>query len=559
MVAPQSGPVKLVGALALAGSLCAPLSLHLLNAGYMPPRTVLGVPFVLAGLVFAASFKSHRSLNLVLGVLVLACFFKFALVNSRYALTNQLNWKADQDLSLLVLQRVNSALQRFPEHSPPYPVVLVGQLRPPESPLYFRRDVIGSSFYYENGGSTIRMVSLWRSMRHFDFRQATDAEALAAAEKAVSMPVWPADGSVDVVNGVIVVKIGEYAAHQIVVLCEFAPTSDFCKQHTQQTFMLSGTGPAVYSLVNYQGLWWNSPADSEVGWGIDLAHQGDTIFASWSTYDFSGRSWWLVMSAKRRASNVYAGTLVETHGPPFSAAAFNPVDVISKPVGSATLRFSDANNGMFDYTVKGVRQTKAITRAVFGALPTCIFGEQPDLALATNYQDLWWAAPAASESGWGINLSHQGDTIRATWFTYDVDGAPLWLAVTAPKTAQGVYTGDLLRTAGARFDAFDAAAVQVDEGGDGDVHLRGRQQREVRVYDHRSGTRPGHSDEDDHAKGLRSPGHRVPMIGRLSGALTHSSFPGPRLPPRRHRSRCPRNHARAILRACARRGPARGG
>ena len=44
-----------------------------------------------------------------------------------------------------------------------------------------------------------------------------------------------------------------------------------------------------------------------------------------------------------------------------------------------------------------------------------------DLSLAYNYQDLWWAAPAGSEAGWGVNLTHQGDTIFATWFTYDLD------------------------------------------------------------------------------------------------------------------------------------------
>ena len=92
-------------------------------------------------------------------------------------------------------------------------------------------------------------------------------------------------------------------------------------------------------------------------------------------------------------------------------------------------------------------------------LPTCTFGTQPNLALATNYQDIWWKSPAASESGWGINLNHQGDTIFATWFTYDVDGTPMWLVVTAPKTAPGVYSGDLYRTSGARFDAFVGANV----------------------------------------------------------------------------------------------------
>lgn len=35
-------------------------------------------------------------------------------------------------------------------------------------------------------------------------------------------------------------------------------------------------------------------------------------------------------------------------------------------------------------------------------------------------------APAGAESGWGVNFTHQGDTIFATWFTYD-DGTPLWL------------------------------------------------------------------------------------------------------------------------------------
>ena len=86
--------------------------------------------------------------------------------------------------------------------------MLVGMLQPGESPLYVQRELIGSSFYNTNGGNIGRVVSLWRSMRHFDFREATIDEALAAAGRAAAMPVWPADGSVDVVNGVIVVKIG---------------------------------------------------------------------------------------------------------------------------------------------------------------------------------------------------------------------------------------------------------------------------------------------------------------------------------------------------------------
>ena len=207
------------------------------------------------------------------------------------------------------------------------------------------------------------------------------------------------------------------------------------------------------AVVNYEGLWWKSPAGSESGWGINFAHQGDVIFATWFTYDLNGKAWWLSMTANKTAEGTYAGTLVQTRGPAFSAVPFSPAAVVATAVGTATLTFSDRNNGSFAYTVNGVSQTKAITRQVFATPPTCTFGTQSDLSLASNYQDLWWAAPAGAESGWGVNFTHQSDIIFATWFTYDVDGTPLWLSATAPKTAPGVYSGALQRTTGPAFNA----------------------------------------------------------------------------------------------------------
>ena len=37
---------------------------------------------------------------------------------------------------------------------------------------------------------------------------------------------------------------------------------------------------------NFQGLWWNP---DQSGWGINFAHQGDIIFATWFTYDAAGK------------------------------------------------------------------------------------------------------------------------------------------------------------------------------------------------------------------------------------------------------------------------------
>lgn len=68
---------------------------------------------------------------------------------------------------------------------------------------------------------------------------------------------------------------------------------------------------------------------------------------------------------------------------------------------------------------------------------------------------------AESKSGSGIKLTHQCENIFAACFTCDADSAPLWLSVMGAKRSAGVYSGDLIRTAGLAFsvDSFDPTAV----------------------------------------------------------------------------------------------------
>jgi serine protease len=208
-------------------------------------------------------------------------------------------------------------------------------------------------------------------------------------------------------------------------------------------------------VANFEGLWWATPAGSESGWGINFAHQGDEIFASWFTYDLTGKGLWMVMTATKTGDNVYAGTLYRLTGPAFDAMPFPPLGTpggaVQTVVGTGTLTFTDTNTVSFAYAVSGVVQTKSLTRQIFGPVPICVYGPQPNFAAATNYQDLWWATPGGSESGWGVNLTHQGDTIFVTWFTYDHDGTPMWLVATALKTAPGIYRGTLYQLTGPPF------------------------------------------------------------------------------------------------------------
>jgi YVTN family beta-propeller protein len=211
------------------------------------------------------------------------------------------------------------------------------------------------------------------------------------------------------------------------------------------------TPPAVTTPgFNVQGLWWRA---SESGWGVNLAHQGDKVFATWFTYDANGNGLWLVMSnGEHQGNNTYVGTLHRTTGPAFSAA-FDPARVTYTQVGSATFSFSDANTGILTATVNGVNVTKPITRLVFGSpVPTCTSGGSA--GAQPNYQDLWWKSPASSESGWGVNIAHQGDMLFATWYTYGSDGEPMWLSASnVARTGAATYSGTLTRSWGPPLNA----------------------------------------------------------------------------------------------------------
>ena len=206
---------------------------------------------------------------------------------------------------------------------------------------------------------------------------------------------------------------------------------------------------------NVQGLWWQ-PAES--GWGVNLTHQGDVLFATWFTYDAQGRGMWLVMSrGERFAPNSYAGILYRSTGPPLDDAGFDAASVTREPVGLASFLFSGASQGLFVATINGETVSKPITRQVFAhPVPTCTAAAA---ASAGNFQDLWWL-PA--ESGWGLNLAHQGDTLFATLFTYGADRNAAWLvASNLARVADRRYSGELYRTIGPAFNAqpFDPSRV----------------------------------------------------------------------------------------------------
>lgn len=122
-------------------------------------------------------------------------------------------------------------------------------------------------------------------------------------------------------------------------------------------------GNANTGASDFTDLWWN-PAES--GWGVSVTQHGDNLFFRVFAYDTDNKPLlFVVPGVTFNSATSFTGNLVLTSGPWFGSTPFDPSQVVRTTAGTATLTFTDANNGVLTYTVNGVTVTKAITRLEF--------------------------------------------------------------------------------------------------------------------------------------------------------------------------------------------------
>ena len=81
-------------------------------------------------------------------------------------------------------------------------------------------------------------------------------------------------------------------------------------------------------------------------------------------------------------------------------------------------------------------------------------------AQANNYQDLWWNP---NESGWGINISQQGNIMFATWFIYGASSQPTWIFLSRAERAGALgntFAGDIFQATGTPFAVVPFVPLQ---------------------------------------------------------------------------------------------------
>jgi hypothetical protein len=127
---------------------------------------------------------------------------------------------------------------------------------------------------------------------------------------------------------------------------------------------------------------WFDP--SQPGWGLEVAQQGDTVFAVIFTYDASHKPAWYVASNMAVSESDFPelppsaeGVLYRTTGPAFSAATFDPHSVAVTPVGTLHIEYLPGEvprTLAVTYSVDGVRVSKALQPQTWSASAQDLIG-----------------------------------------------------------------------------------------------------------------------------------------------------------------------------------------
>lgn len=185
---------------------------------------------------------------------------------------------------------------------------------------------------------------------------------------------------------------------------------------------LAMTLPAFAQTPSQVGFWYKP---TEPGWGVSLQQQGASTFAVWFTYDAQAKPVWYTLTCAM-ATNVCAGDLYTGRGLPLSQITAG-ANLVAEKVGTASLTLQGSGKMNLAYTIGTISQTKTdLEPQNFVAatdIPTCRL-QAGNRADATNFTDHWWGGN--SRSGWGLQISHQANTVFFGWYSYNDQGTATW-------------------------------------------------------------------------------------------------------------------------------------
>jgi hypothetical protein len=198
---------RLLGGLLLAAAVVLALSLLVVSAGWVPTRGLtswIPISGFLAGVAFAYGGRAVKPMyGALAAALLISIWISVSLIY-----TDHIVRERDQVLAVRIMTRVDNILPNPPPTKIPF--VVVGAVPAKAEGPFRKLEVFGDSFFdsAHEGGNPWRVVGYLRILGIDTLEPHLLSEAAPSRPVIEAMPVWPAAGSVAMVNGMLVIKLG---------------------------------------------------------------------------------------------------------------------------------------------------------------------------------------------------------------------------------------------------------------------------------------------------------------------------------------------------------------
>jgi hypothetical protein len=199
------GQKSLIAALVIA-VIVAPFAVVIALGQQQAPRTLVAEPLAFAGLWAIALARMSRRWLLLTGIAAAFSLLFGSLHVSRMFFADTMAWEADKLLGNRILGAIYRADPGFDEQATP--VYFSGAFAPPNIWRASDYDMFGQSFFAWDGGNNLRIAAFFRASGIARIRPPYPPEVEAAKPFVAGLPSWPNPGSVRLIQGVLVVKLG---------------------------------------------------------------------------------------------------------------------------------------------------------------------------------------------------------------------------------------------------------------------------------------------------------------------------------------------------------------
>ena len=126
-----------------------------------------------------------------------------------------------------------------------------------------------------------------------------------------------------------------------------------------------GAASNLARATDYGDLWWNP---SESGWGMQTAHQANSMFITFYVFGANGLPTWFtaLTTATTPGGSTFTGTLIATTGPYYGGPFAPPA--VNRTAGTVTFQATSPTTATVTYTVDGVTVTKSIQRFLLATI-----------------------------------------------------------------------------------------------------------------------------------------------------------------------------------------------